>query len=454
MSDANQSRPLSYPAWQFDPSKQPFDGDLLGRQRIANRLSEFVGRLDAGAVIAIDAPWGGGKTWFGRNWAPQLRANGHKVAFVDAFEQDYLEDPFMVIAAELATLLDDSEGSGQLLRGKAAAVMKAILPLGAKILVGAVGRLAFGSADLAEELQDAVETAQDGVADSAEKSIEKKLEEHEKEKRSFVEYRRALAEFAAKQQRPVIVFVDELDRCNPAFAVRLLERVKHFFEIPNVVFVLLLNREQLEQAVKGMFGLETDAAAYLSKFVRFFFRLPPPSTERNSQYGEQAHDFLSRELGRYGFEVSQNRAVDNFHAAAAVWTAAARLSLRDMEKMCALFALSGPIGPAGLLAYLISLKLREPAIFDGLLRGDRESHKAAVEWISDCAARAGFKDETPEAEYLAALKEVHFTWLAPGRTEQKHLTDHIARWIMGERGLSVERGFAVVLARIDLSLEM
>lgn len=446
--------PLAFSAWQFDPEQPPFHDDQLNRQRYATRLTDFVGRLGAGGAVAIDAPWGGGKTWFGRNWAAQLRAGGHKVAFIDAFEQDYIEDPFMVIAAELATLLDDCEGSGRLLRGRAAAVMKAILPLSARILVGAVGRLALGSADLAEDIQEVVDAAQDGVADRAEKSIEKKLEEHEEEKKSFIEYRRALAEFAAKQAKPVVVFVDELDRCNPMFAVRLIERIKHFFEIPNVVFVLLLNREQLEQAVKGMFGRETDAAAYLSKFVRFFFRLPAPSAERNTQYGSQANDFLTRELSRYGFDLPQNRAVAGFHAAALIWVRAARLSLRDMEKMCALFALSGPIGPSGLLAYLITLKLREPSIFDGLLRGGRDAYKAAIEWINGCANGAGFENDSTEATHLAALRELHFGWLAPDKTERKHLTGHTASWIVGETGLSLERAFAVVLARIDLSLEV
>ncbi|WP_175838675.1 KAP family P-loop NTPase fold protein [Burkholderia anthina] len=453
MTGTNQT-PLALSAWRFNPEQPPFHDDQLNRQRYATRLTEFVGRLGEGGVIAIDAPWGGGKTWFGRNWAAQLHAGGHKFAFIDAFEQDYIEDPFMVIAAELATLLDDNKGGASLLRGKAAVVMKAILPLGSRLLVNAVGRFALGSADLTDDIQEVVDAAREGVADRAEKSIEKKLEEHEDEKKSFVEYRRALAEFAAEQEKPVVVFIDELDRCNPMFAVRLIERIKHFFEIPNVVFVLLLNREQLEQAVKGMFGRETDAAAYLSKFVRFFFRLPAPSAERNSQYGSQANDFFARELSRYGFDPSQNRAVADFHTAALIWVQAARMSLRDMEKMCALFALSGPIGPAGLLAYLIALKLRAPSIFDGLLRNDHDSHRAATEWINGYAAGAGFDGDSTEVIYLAAVRELHFGLVAPNETERKHLTGGIANWILGQMGPSPERAFAIVLKRIDLTLEV
>lgn len=451
----NDNSPLAFLPWQYDCEKPPFFGDQLDRQRYATRLTGFVERLGAGAVIALDAPWGGGKTWFGRNWEAQLRANQHKVAFIDAFEQDYIEDPFMVIAAELATLLDDNNGGASALRGRAAAVMKAILPLGSKLLVNAVGRFALGSADLADDIQELVDAAREGVADQAEKSIERKLEEHEDEKKSFAEYRRSLAGFATKQDKPVVVFVDELDRCNPAFAVRLIERIKHFFEIPNVVFVLLLNREQLEQAVKGVFGEQTDAAAYLSKFVRFFFRLPPPSVKRHGPAGSLVQSFLSRELLRYGFDIAQDRAVAEFHAAATIWVRVVSMSLRDMEKMCALFALSGPIGQVGLLAYLIALKLRAQSIFDGLLRGDRDAHRAAVDWIKTCTVSAGFGKDAPESEYLAALRELHLDLLEPGKAEaRRELPQHIISWVLGNGGLSVGRAFPVVLAKIDLSLEI
>ena len=360
----------------------------------------------------------------------------------------------MVIAAELATLLDDSKGGASLLRGKAAAVMKAILPLGSRLLVNVVGRFALGSADLSDDIQEAVDAAREGVADRAEKSIEKKLEEHENEKKSFVEYRRALAEFAAEQEKPVVVFIDELDRCNPMFAVRLIERIKHFFEIPNVVFVLLLNREQLEQAVKGMFGRETDAAAYLSKFVRFFFRLPAPSADRNSQFRSQASDFLVNELSRYGFIAQRNRAVEHFQQAGLVWVHAARLSLRDIEKMCALYALSGPNGAAGLLAHLIALKLRAPSIHDGLLREDLRAHRTAAEWIGDCIGGADFEEDTIQAKYLAALQELHLSLAGFGPEESQHLSGPVADWILGDVRRSDKRAVRDTLARIDLSLEM
>ena len=70
-----------------------FDGDKLGRKELGERLTGYIDRLREGSVLAIDAPWGEGKTWFGRNWAKHLKEKEHKVVFIDAFEQDYMEDP-------------------------------------------------------------------------------------------------------------------------------------------------------------------------------------------------------------------------------------------------------------------------------------------------------------------------------------------------------------------------
>lgn len=182
--------------------------------------------------MAIDAPWGEGKTWFGRNWAKHLEDQGHKVVFIDAFEQDYVEDPFLLIAAEIADVLDDGQGSASDFREKATGVMKAILPVGTKVLMNLAGRLVLGSADLSEDLKEVSGAAQKEAADAATKWVEEKLGEFAQDKASLEHFRQSLREFAAAQEKPIVLFIDELDRCRPPFAVRLIERLKHFFDVP------------------------------------------------------------------------------------------------------------------------------------------------------------------------------------------------------------------------------
>ena len=49
--------------------------------------------------------------------------------------------------------------------------------------------------------------------------------------------------------QPLVFIIDELDRCRPTFAIELLERVKHIFDVPNIVFVFGINRSELVKAL-------------------------------------------------------------------------------------------------------------------------------------------------------------------------------------------------------------
>ncbi|MEZ9178135.1 KAP family P-loop NTPase fold protein [Vibrio kanaloae] len=69
-------------------------------------------------------------------------------------------------------------------------------------------------------------------------------------------------------QVPAFVFIDELDRCRPSYAVEMLEVVKHFFELDNIVFVIATDTEQLQHAVKAVYGEGFDAQTYLGRFFR------------------------------------------------------------------------------------------------------------------------------------------------------------------------------------------
>ena len=52
----------------------------------------------------------------------------------------------------------------------------------------------------------------------------------------------------------LLIFIDELDRCRPTFAIETLEVVKHFFNVPNVVFVFSLDMNQLQKSIKTIYG--------------------------------------------------------------------------------------------------------------------------------------------------------------------------------------------------------
>jgi predicted KAP-like P-loop ATPase len=299
------------PDW--DNIQIPFEGDVLDREKLAVKMTAYLSRLKAGAVLAIDAPWGEGKSWFGRNWAAYLKAEeqNYRVVYIDAFEQDYIEDPFLLIATELAQLIKDEQTAFDSFSQVSYDVIKAITTFGLPLipylmatvdptwLLAAVPSAAMKIKELVsnDEVKALAEKVQEQGTETANEWFKHKFEAHEKEKESVKAFRTQLKEIAKAEEKPIVIFIDELDRCRPDFSVKIIERIKHFFNVENVVFVLLLNREQLQNAVKGVYGEKTDAATYLGKFVNFFFTLP--KGESDSAYNSYIYRYMHEETKKY-----------------------------------------------------------------------------------------------------------------------------------------------------------
>ena len=78
----------------------------------------------------------------------------------------------------------------------------------------------------------------------------------------------------------LIIFVDELDRCRPSYATEVLERIKHFFSVPGILFVIAADRKHLGCSFASIYGQDLDREGYLSRFVDNWFRLPDPKNDR------------------------------------------------------------------------------------------------------------------------------------------------------------------------------
>ncbi len=72
----------------------------------------------------------------------------------------------------------------------------------------------------------------------------------------------------------LIIFVDELDRCKPDYAIHFLERIKHYFDDDRVTFVFSVSLSQLQWTVKSYYGTEFNATRYLDKFFDIQLTLP------------------------------------------------------------------------------------------------------------------------------------------------------------------------------------
>ena len=122
---------------------------------------------------------------------------------------------------------------------------------------------------LAETVTDAAATI---VSYTIDATVEALLKEQIEAEKNLETLRACLKRLAAA--KPIILFIDELDRCRPDYAVDMLEVIKHVFEVENVKIVLVTNTKQLRAAINHRYGAEVDAHKYLDKFLKYSFALP------------------------------------------------------------------------------------------------------------------------------------------------------------------------------------
>ena len=88
----------------------------------------------------------------------------------------------------------------------------------------------------------------------------------------------------AERGNRLVIFIDELDRCKPTFAVHLLEQIKHYIYDNKITFVLSTNLEQLQHTIKNYYGADFDSCRYLDRF--FDLRISMPLANMEKFYSE------------------------------------------------------------------------------------------------------------------------------------------------------------------------
>ena len=250
--------------------------DEYGRQDIGEGIVKLLreGPKDLSPIV-IDGGWGIGKTEFCYKLINLLSSSSEGefgCRYVDAFKADHADDPLATLLASVSSLIK-SDTDRKVFFQKAAPYLK-------------FGLKAIGKAGVTWVTQQGFEDfSAAAVAETAGKSIahavDSIVDDHEKAEQNLKLLRDALA--GVTRERPLVVVVDELDRCRPDFAISMLEQIKHVFDVEKLTFVLVANMDQLRAAVTHRYGLE-DANTYLDKFVKFRVALPELSSSGGGRY--------------------------------------------------------------------------------------------------------------------------------------------------------------------------
>ncbi|MBB3759200.1 KAP family P-loop NTPase fold protein [Xanthomonas arboricola] len=256
--------------------ENPWEGDLLKTEESGRMLQGLIENLEIPYVIALHGEWGAGKTTFLRRLARSLEKNNTPVIEVDAWSTDHQDDPIFAILSATIERLEKVEGreahSGDLrnkIFGAGAAVIAPLSKMAGTAIdvmtatpVGSVGAAIAGVG--AKYLEAHVTKA----------SAELEFNAAMKDARDRLLRRRG---GESLRGRKVVVIIDELDRCRPLFAIKMLERVKHLFEIDGFLFVISTDGKNLPEAVRSVYGGMESGERYLRRFFDFEFRLPKPN---------------------------------------------------------------------------------------------------------------------------------------------------------------------------------
>ena len=267
------------------PEHDPFENDLLGRKESIEVLTHLIGSFEGPCVMAIDAPWGHGKTTFLKIWSGYLRSKEFRTIEFNAWETDYSKDPFVTLSSELVAGFEryKDDSTAKKIADHAKDISATILPhILSSAVPGSTGN-AIGS------------YVGDRIA--AYRATQKSAKEFTQTLQDAVNQ-----EFS-KSKKPLIIIIDELDRCRPSYAIELLEVAKHIFAVDHIVFILAVNRSQLSHSVKSLYGNDFDAYGYLRRFFDLDFRLPDPSREKfidKLLSDIQIESYFRRTLDQYG----------------------------------------------------------------------------------------------------------------------------------------------------------
>lgn len=351
--DASDARPaplLKVLEPEINPD-EPWADDELYRKMTADRLTEVVSEQEAPFVISLDGRWGTGKTFLLKRWRQDLENQGWRALYYNAWEDDFSYDPLLAIIGQLSEHFNDGT-----FKAIVEGVVNAALAILTKQLTGTAIKL--------EDLQ-------------AQTWLTNYQEQQEEKRKVREELGRLAADVREETGQPLIFIIDELDRCRPTFAIELLERVKHIFDVPNIVFVFGINRSELMKSLESVYG-KIDAGTYLRRFFDLEFALAETD----------ALSFCKYLVNRYGLNrywywkgYPADRLGIDFDVATTLplLLGGMGLSLRDMDYCVRLVALAivsnrnrAAVDP-GLLAALVAVKICNPDLYlqfaEGIARG-------------------------------------------------------------------------------------
>lgn len=233
------------------------------------------------------------------------------------------------------------------------------------------------------------------------------------------------ANLAGNSSGRLVIVIDELDRCKPTFAVEILEKIKHLFSVKNIVFLLVMHKQQLEEAIRSVYGSNIDAHTYLQKFINVETSI---QKRVNDRYSSDIELYIKKllqlhEIATWG---DDRNIVDCLIPLGQHFN----LSLRQLEKvftnLAIIYSTSGEnhLRLVPIIVFISVVKVVNPNVFGSLMLG-RISFTGLCEQL-------GFRELNQEEESKSKLfwlmNWIRFSMLTESEYQAIDVNDSIKRF--------------------------
>lgn len=239
--------------------------DHYGRDNAAKTLAKLIVTGPAPYVYSIEGPFGSGKTHYilqiiAHLETSELIKQASKVRHVifDAWRTDHQTLALVALVSKILSAYPENNIK-----------FKQKLDTGVKEIVRAYKRssVAVGAGIAGTNINVDFE-------DSPLKAFQKTEDE--------ISYlRKDISALIGASREKLVVFIDDMDRCRPSYAIEIMECIKHILDIPNLVFVICIDKSQIESIIGTVFGSSANSNGYLARFIDLRTQLPPPSPDHS-----------------------------------------------------------------------------------------------------------------------------------------------------------------------------
>ncbi len=238
------------------------ENDIKVLFEIIDHRKDYKEISENGLVILLNGSWGSGKTMFLKDLEEYINNSDNYDLFTtyNSYNYDFYENAYLPFFASIEDKVKLGKDFGKLIKSTSKDFLNGIVSVS----------YAVTKEFFRKKFDIDLDDIKDNMIEIQNEEYLKNFEDFkhckEKVKTKLIEY---------CEEKPQIIIIDELDRCKPSFAMETLEIIKHFFDIENCIFVIAIDKLQLQESAKTIYGQKMDSEKYFSKFFDYQYNLLP-----------------------------------------------------------------------------------------------------------------------------------------------------------------------------------